>query len=154
MEEALNKQVNAELFSAYLYFSMASYFYSTDMNGFAHWMEIQVREESVHALKLFNYINDRDGRALMMPIEGPQTEWKSPMDVFQATLEHEQKVTGLINDLVNLAVEARYQDVRNDHRKLLAEWIEKTDDRFEAHYAHPDMLPPVPGQEYEPPPGA
>ena len=104
MEEALNEQVNAELYSSYLYLSMESFFKSQNLNGFANWMRIQTQEEVMHATKIYDFINERGGRVLLKAIEGPQTEWDSTLAVFKAVYEHEQKVTGLINNLVDLAI--------------------------------------------------
>ena len=106
-EEALNQQVNAELYSAYLYLSMESYFKSENLNGFANWMRVQTQEEVAHATKIYDFINERGGRVTLKAIEGPQTEWDSALAVFKATYEHEQKVTGLINDLVDLAIKEK-----------------------------------------------
>jgi len=106
-EEALNAQVNAELYSAYLYLSMESYFKSLNLNGFANWMRVQTQEEIVHATKIYDFINARTGRVLLKAIEGPPTIWDSPRAVFEAAYKHEQKVTGLINDLVNLAIKEK-----------------------------------------------
>jgi len=107
MEKALNAQINAELYSAYLYLSMESYFQSLNLNGFANWMRVQTQEEVSHAMKIYDFINERGGRALLKGIEGPPTEWKSPLAVFEASYAHEQKVTGLINDLVDLAIKEK-----------------------------------------------
>ena len=107
MEGALNAQVNAELYSAYLYLSMESYFKSLNLNGFANWMRVQTQEEVSHAMKIYDFINERGGRALLKGIEGPPTKWKSPLAVFEAAYAHEQKVTGLINDLVDLAIKEK-----------------------------------------------
>lgn len=107
MEEALNGQLNAELYSAYLYLSMAAYFESADLPGFASWMRVQDREEQFHAMKFYDYILERGGRVMLGPIEAPPSDWDSPLAVFEATLKHEQKVTGLINDLVYLAREEK-----------------------------------------------
>ena len=107
MEDALNEQVNAELYSAYLYLSMESYFKSENLNGFANWMRVQTQEEVAHAMKIYDFINERGGRVTLKTIEGPQTEWDSSLAVFTAAYEHEQKVTGLINDLVDLAIKEK-----------------------------------------------
>jgi ferritin len=107
MEEALNGQVNAELYSAYLYLSMESYFKSLNLNGFANWMRVQTQEEVTHAMKIYDFVNERGGRVTLKAIEGPQTEWNSPLAVFEAVYEHEQKVTGLINGLVDLAIKEK-----------------------------------------------
>ena len=104
MQEALNRQLNAELYSSYLYLSMAAYFQDLNMAGFANWMRVQAQEEDMHAMKFYNFINERGGRVLLKAIDGPPTEWDSPLATFEAVLEHEQKVTGLINDLVELAL--------------------------------------------------
>ncbi len=104
MQTALNKQMNAELYSSYLYLAMSAYFQSISLPGFANWMRIQAQEELVHAMKFYDFINGRGGRVILQPVEGPPTEWSSPLDVFENTYKHEQKVTGLINGLVNLAV--------------------------------------------------
>ena len=104
MQDALNGQLNAELYSAYLYASMSAYFESVNLSGFANWMRIQVQEETVHAYKFYSFINERDGRVVLSAIEAPPTDWDSPLAAFEAAYQHEQKVTGLINDLVNLAV--------------------------------------------------
>ena len=107
MEKALNEQVNAELFSAYLYLSMEAYFKSLNLNGFANWMMVQTQEEVSHAMKIYEFINERGGRITLKAIDGPDTKWDSPLAVFKAVYEHERKVTGLINNLVDLAIEEK-----------------------------------------------
>ena len=107
MEDALNEQVNAELYSAYMYLSMESYFKAQNLNGFANWMRVQTQEEVAHATKIYDFINERGGRAILKAIEGPPTEWDSALAVFMAAYEHEQKVTGLINNLVDLAIKEK-----------------------------------------------
>jgi ferritin len=104
IEGVLNQQVNAELYSSYLYLSMSAYFQSINLPGFANWMRVQAQEELVHAMKFYDFINERGGRVTLQKIDSPPTKWASPLDVFENTYKHEQKVTGLINDLVNLAV--------------------------------------------------
>ena len=107
IEKALNEQVNAELYSAYLYLSMEAYFKSLNLNGFANWMRVQTQEEVSHAMKIYGFIDERGGRITLKAIDGPQTKWDSPLDVFNAVYEHEQKVTSLINNLVDLAIEEK-----------------------------------------------
>jgi ferritin len=107
MEKALNGQLNAEYYSSYLYLSMAAYFESIDLPGFANWMRVQEQEEKFHALKFYDYLIERGGRVTLQAIDAPPTEWSSPMNAFEETLKHEQIVTGLINDLVFLAREER-----------------------------------------------
>jgi len=107
MGEALNGQVNAEMYSAYLYLSMESYFRSLNLNGFANWMRVQTQEEMMHAMKIYDFINERGGMVTLKAIEGPPTKWKTPLAVFEAVYAHEQKVTGLINKLVDLAIKEK-----------------------------------------------
>ena len=107
MEKALNEQVNAELYSAYLYLSMEAYCKSLNLNGFANWMRVQTQEEVAHAMKIYDFVNERNGRVILKTIEGPQTKWESPLAVFQAVYKHEQKVTNLINKLVDLAIKEK-----------------------------------------------
>ena len=104
MQEALNDQIVAELYSSYLYLSMSAYFHSINLPGFANWMRAQALEELTHAGKLYDFVIEQGGRVTLKPIDGPATEWKSPLDAFEAVYKHEQKVTGLINDLVDIAV--------------------------------------------------
>jgi len=107
MQNALNDQINAEYYSSYLYLSMSAYFQSISLSGFAHWMRIQAQEELMHAMKFYDFVNERGGRVTLKLIEGPQTEWDSPIAIFEHVLKHEQGVTGLINNLVNLAHEEK-----------------------------------------------
>lgn len=103
LQDAINQQVNAELYSAYMYAAMKHYFASINLKGFSHWMDIQVKEETAHAARMTNYINDRGGRVVLKAIDTPPAEWRSPLECFEAVLKHEQKVTSLIDDLVTLA---------------------------------------------------
>jgi ferritin len=107
MQTALNGQLNAELYSSYLYLSMNAYFKSVNLDGFANWMHYQAQEELEHSLKFYDFIIQRGGKVVLSQIAAPPTEWDSPMAVFEVTLAHEQKVTGLINDLVEIAHEER-----------------------------------------------
>ena len=104
MQDALNGQLNAELYSSYLYLSMNAYFKSINLDGFANWMYYQAQEELTHSMKFYDFINQRGGKVKLLQVGAPPTDWDSPLTVFKATLEHEQKVTGLINDLVELAL--------------------------------------------------
>ena len=103
LEKALNEQINAELYSAYLYLSMAAWFESQNLPGCAAWMRIQTKEEYAHGLKIFDFVNERRGRVVLRAIDEPAKEWKSPLAAFEAAFEHEQYITGRIDDLVNLA---------------------------------------------------
>ncbi len=113
IQDAINKQIVAETYSAYLYWSMAAYFESANLPGCAQWMKAQVQEELFHAAKFFNFVAERGGRIKLDAIDAPPTEWDSPLAVFEHAYQHEQKVTGLINDLVDLAVEERDHATRN-----------------------------------------
>lgn len=104
IQGAFNEQLNAELFSSYLYLSMSAYFESQNLKGTAQWMRLQAQEEHLHAMKFFDYVNERGGRVLLAEIEEPKTEWSSPLEAFEDTCRHESKVTGLINDLAELAM--------------------------------------------------
>ncbi|MFZ2498149.1 ferritin [Methanosarcina sp.] len=103
MEEALNEQINREMYSSYLYLSMAAYSSTIGMPGFAHWFRVQVEEENIHAMKLFDYINNQGGRVRLKEIKEPPMEFGTPMKMFQQTLKHEQFITRSINELIDLA---------------------------------------------------
>jgi ferritin len=103
MTKAINKQINAELYSSYLYLAMAAHFAAKNWMGFAHWMEIQSREENIHAMKFYKYILERGGEVELDDIKAADTGWKTPLDVFEEVYEHELKVTSLLNDLLKLA---------------------------------------------------
>ena len=104
IQDAINDQINAEMFSANLYYSMSAYFESLSLKGFAHWMRVQALEEQTHVQRFTDYVNERGGRMLMKAIEGPPTDWESPKAVFEEVYEHEVKVTGLINNLMDIAL--------------------------------------------------
>ena len=105
MQDALNRQIRDELYSAYMYLSMAAYFGSIGLPGSAAWMRAQSGEEVEHAMKLFDFVGERGGRVELHAIEQPAIEFESPHAVFEKTYEHEQKVTGLIHDLYALALD-------------------------------------------------
>jgi len=103
MQDALNEQINAELYSSYLYEAMAYCFDSIHLPGMAAWMHAQAGEEKSHAAKLAEFVSDRGGRVLLAAIAAPPTDWDSPLAAFKAAYEHEQKVTGMIGKLVEQA---------------------------------------------------
>ena len=107
MQDAINEQIRDELYSAYLYLSMSAYFEAISLTGFARWMRLQSQEEVAHAMKLFDFVNERGGRVTLHAIDQPPLEFESPQAVFEATYEHEQKVTGLIHDLYELALQEK-----------------------------------------------
>ena len=104
IQDAINRQINAELFSSYLYLSMAAYFESENLKGMAQWMRFQAQEELGHAMKFLDYVNERGGRVLLAAIDVPKTDWEGPADVFHDVYQHECHVTSLINELADLAL--------------------------------------------------
>lgn len=125
MEKNLNQQVNAELYSSYFYLSMSAYFSEINLSGCAHWMRLQAQEELIHGLKIYDYINERGGRSVLAAIEAPPKKWDSPTAVFTDVLSHEQKVTGLINELVDLAISEKDHATNNFLQWFVAEQVEE-----------------------------
>ncbi len=125
MEKAINDQINAELYSAYLYLSMVAYFEDENLPGMATWMTAQAQEEVAHAMKFFDYINERGGRVILEAIEKPDIEWGSPLAVFEAAYKHEQYVTGRINDLVDIAEEVKDRATFNFLQWYVEEQVEE-----------------------------
>jgi ferritin len=118
MLKALNNQINAEMYSSYLYLSMESYFQSVSLSGFAGWMRGQVQEELFHGMKFYDYVNERGGRVTLDTIAKPDADWKTPLAAFEHILRHEQLVTSMINDLVDLAI------AEQDHAtKIFLQWF-------------------------------
>lgn len=107
MEKALNGQINAELYSSYLYLAMSAWFTANGLAGFANWMRQQVQEEMFHAIKFYDFVGGRGGKVVLESIAKPEAKWKTGTEIFQAVLEHERKVTGLIDNLVNQALDER-----------------------------------------------
>jgi len=103
MQDAMNEQIKWELYSAYLYMAMSAYYVSENLMGFANWMRVQAQEETVHALKFYDFINERGGRVELRAVDAPPRDWDSPLAVFQDAYDHERIVTGRIGDLVDLA---------------------------------------------------
>jgi ferritin len=105
LQDAINEQIRNELYSGYLYLAMSAYFEASNLPGFARWMRLQAAEEQEHALKFFDYLHDRGSRVTLKAMDQPPMDWDSPLAVFEDTLQHERKVTGLINKLYELALE-------------------------------------------------
>lgn len=103
IQKAINDQTRKEFYSYYLYLSMAAYFESINLRGFAHWMRVQAKEEQEHAMKFFEYIVERQGKVVLEAIDAPTAKWKSPMNVFEDAYNHERKVTESIHKIVDLA---------------------------------------------------
>ena len=125
IEEVLNNQINREIYSAYLYLSMAAYFDATGLKGMANWTKIQYQEEMAHAMKIFNYVNDRGGRVILESIEKPATEWVSPIDVFEGILKHEEYITKNINELIAVATEEKDYATINFLQWFISEQVEE-----------------------------
>ena len=107
MEQAINEQINKELYSSYLYLSMAAYFEGKNLPGFATWMRVQADEEREHGMKFFEYLVDRGGNVELKPIAGPATDWKTSLDAFKQVQEHEAFVTASINALYEQALKEK-----------------------------------------------
>lgn len=125
MQNALNKQFHEELHSAYLYLSMSAYRESANLPGTAHWMRLQAREETGHAMRLYGHILQRRGRVQLATIEAPETEWKSPTAIFDEVLAHEEMVTGLIHELVALANKEKDYATNNLLQSFVDEQVEE-----------------------------
>lgn len=128
MEDALNKQVNREYYSAYLYLAMSAYFESTNLKGFAKWMRVQAKEEQAHGDKILDYLMARSGKVTLGAIEAPKAKWESAGKVFEEVYAHEQKVTGMIHALVDLAIKEK------DHATFeMLQWFVKEQVEEEEH---------------------
>lgn len=125
IEDRLNEQVRHELQSAYIYFGMAGYFEHINLKGFANWMTVQAQEELTHAYRIFNYINDRGGRAKMKALDAPPLDWKSPLAAVTNAYEHECKVSLSINECVSLALDERDHMTNTFLQWFVAEQVEE-----------------------------
>lgn len=131
LQSAFCEQFNKELYSAYLYLAMQTYFAQNNLNGFANWMNVQVQEELAHAMGLYNYVIERGGEVELKTIEKPEGSWNNALEVFQAVLEHEQYVTSLINDLTTVA-----EDVKDRAAVSLLQWYIKEQVEEEANVSN------------------
>lgn len=107
MQDAMNEQINKELFSSYLYLSMAAYFEAKNLSGFSHWMRVQADEEREHAMKFYNFILETGGNVVLKAIDAPKTEWNSNLEVAEEVAAHEAKVTASIYALYELALKEK-----------------------------------------------
>jgi ferritin len=118
VQKALNEQVKNEFYSAHVYLSMCAWFEDQGLPGFATWMRMQYQEELQHGIKIFDFINDRDGKVVIEGVDAPPTSWDSPLDAFKAAHANEKAVSRSIDDLYNLA------DQENDHAtKVMLQWF-------------------------------
>ncbi|MCL2041861.1 MAG: ferritin [Bacteroidales bacterium] len=125
IEKAINDQINAEFWSAHLYLSMSAWLSEQNLPGFSNWMYIQYKEEDTHALKFFRYVNERGGRVTLQPIAEVPSEWKSAVDVFQQTLDHERVVTSRIYKIMEIALEEKDYGTVNFLQWYINEQVEE-----------------------------
>lgn len=118
MQEALNEQIKHELESAYLYLSMVAYFKSEGLDGMAQWMLAQSQEEVAHAMRFFDHISEREGRVELLQLAQPQKQWSSSLEAFKAAYEHEQFITGTIDNLVKIA-----EEEGDNPAKIMLQWF-------------------------------
>lgn len=118
MEEALNGQINKELYSGYLYLAMSAYCSQQGIPGAAHWFMAQVQEESMHGMKMYEYVQQKGGRVILSPIDAPPSEFGTISELFEIVLAHEEDVTASVNDLMDIALE------EHDHAtRIFLEWF-------------------------------
>jgi len=125
IQDALNEQIKNEYFSSYTYLSMAAYCESINMGGFANWMRLQSQEELGHAMRLFDYLLNRDGRVVLQSIGKPQTKFKSLKEMFEIVLDHEREVTGMINNLYEQAISENDHATTVELQWFIAEQVEE-----------------------------
>ena len=131
LEKLLQEQVKNEWYSAYLYLSMAAWCESINLAGFGHWMRKQASEEQVHGQKIFDFLVDRGVKVVLQAIPQPPSEFASPLEVFEKSLEHEKKVTAMIHAIADAAEKA------NDHpTKVFIQWFvtEQVEEEKNASY--------------------
>jgi ferritin len=127
VQDAVNEQIKHELSSAYVYLSMCAHFEAENLPGFARWMRVQAQEELGHAMRLFDYVNRRGGRVILQAVEQPPHEFNSPLSIFEQTLEHETKVTQLIERLYETAVQHRDYATQVEVQWFITEQVEEED---------------------------
>lgn len=125
VEDALNKQLNAELYSSYAYLAMSAHFESNDLSGFARWFRLQSEEEYSHAMKIFDYIHQIGARVKLTEVKAPKLTWKTFVDVFKDTYKHEQNVTNMINNIVDLAMTEKDHATANFLQWFVSEQVEE-----------------------------
>lgn len=125
IEDAINAQINAELWSAYLYLSIASYCHEKGYAGVANWYQVQFKEEQDHAMIFYNYLIDRGGRVVLKPIAEVPTEWKSLLETYEETLKHEKEVTALINNLYSIATQENEYATQSMLKWFIDEQVEE-----------------------------
>ncbi len=144
LQDAINKQINAELWSAYLYLSMSTHFSNEGLPGFANWFQIQFKEEQDHAMRFMNYMVAKGSKVELMPIEKVDTSWDSVLAAFEDTLKHEKVVTALINDIVEIARQEK--DYATDN--MLQWFVKEQVEEEESAQANIDALRLINGHGY------
>ncbi|MDP6157114.1 MAG: ferritin [Candidatus Thermoplasmatota archaeon] len=125
--EALNAQTNAEMYSAYRYLSMSASLSDKGLSGMANWMRKQAEEEMEHAMKIYDYVIESGGRVSLFDIEATTDQWDSALAVFEHVYAHEQKVTGMIHGLVDLASGEKDHATQNFLQWFVKEQVEEED---------------------------
>jgi ferritin len=125
MENAINDQINEEMFSSYLYLSMAAHFEHVKLPGFANWMRVQAKEEDFHAMKFYNYLISRSGIVKLKAIAAPGSEWKTPLSAFEAAYKHEQHITSRIDKLADIADSEKDRSAANILQWYIDEQVEE-----------------------------
>ena len=127
VQDAVNEQIKHELSSAYVYLSMSAHFEAENLPGFARWMRVQAQEELGHAMRLFDYVNRRGGRVILQAVEQPPHNFSSPLSIFEHALEHETKVTQLIEQLYETAVQHKDYATQVEVQWFITEQVEEED---------------------------
>ena len=125
MNNEINRQINAEMFSSYLYLSMSGWFESKGLSGFANWMRCQAKEETFHGEKLYDFVYERGGNVMLEAIDKPESQWESALHIFEEALKHEQLISGMINDLVDIAITEKDHASNNFLQWYVAEQVEE-----------------------------
>lgn len=125
VEKAINEQIKNEFYSAYLYLSMSAYCERINLGGFANWMRLQYEEETAHALRLFDFLNDREGNVKLLTIQQPPSEFSSPLEIFREVLAHEKKVTAMIHELYALSVKENDYPTQVEMQWFITEQVEE-----------------------------
>lgn len=125
LQDAINAQINRELFSEYLYISMQAWFANQNLDGFATWMDAQGKEERFHAMKFFNFLIERGGKVELKALEGPTVDFKNPLAIFKAAFKHEQFISKNINDLMELAIKEKDHSARGLLQWYVDEQVEE-----------------------------
>ena len=125
MEETINEQIAKEMYSSNLYLSMAAYFHTINLNGFANWMRLQAQEEMAHALKFFDYLLDRGANVVLGQIDAPKRVWENPLNAFEESLAHEISITESINNLADLSIQEKDHATHNMLQWFIQEQVEE-----------------------------